>query len=83
MPVITRARKNNKLNFFVAENVPFGDPFLGPKIPSKKFMWVPFCVHSQARRHINFFLWAQNVGGVLVGGQKVYVEKVYVLFSVP
>ena len=30
-------------------------------------------------RHINFFLGAQN-GGVLGGGQKVYVEKVYVRF---
>ena len=38
-----------------------------------------FCVLSQEMRHINFFLGAQN-GGVLGGGQKVYVEKVYVLF---
>ena len=30
-------------------------------------------------RHMNFFLGAQN-RGVLGGGQKVYVEKVYVFF---
>ena len=33
-------------------------------------------------RHINFFLGVQN-GGFWVGAQKVYVEKVYVLFPSP
>ena len=34
-----RAGKNK---LFVAENGPFGTPFLTPKILLKKFMWVPF-----------------------------------------
>ena len=43
-------------------------------------MWVPtFRVLSQEMRHINFFRGAQN-GAFGGGGQKVYVEKVYVLF---
>ena len=39
-------------------------------------MWVPFCVPCQER--INFF--QGTTWGVLGGGQKVYVEEVYVLF---
>ena len=33
-------------------------------------------------RHINFFFWEPQNGG-LGGGQQVYVEKVYVLFPSP
>ena len=67
----------------MAENGPFGTPFLTPRIPPKKFMWVPFlCSFPKKIRHMNFFLGAQN-GGFWGGGQKVYVEKVYVLFPSP
>ena len=68
--------------FLVAENGPFGTPFLTPKVPPKKFMWVPFLSPFQEMRHINFFLGAQK-GVFWVGAQKVYVEKVYVLFRSP
>ena len=34
-------------------------------------------------RHINFFGWGPKTGLFGVGGQKVYVEKVYVLFLSP
>ena len=65
----------------MAENGPFGAPSFDPKIPPKKFMWVPFGVLSLEMRHINFFLGAQ-AGGVSGGGggRKVEVEKVYVFF---
>ena len=67
-----KGRKNNKLNFFVAENGLFAKrhPFLTPQIPPKKFMWVPFLCLSQEMRHINFFFWGPK-WGVLGGRQKV------------
>ena len=37
--------RKNQLNFIVAENGPFGTPFLTPKLLLKKkqaYMWVPF-----------------------------------------
>ena len=40
--VHVRAGKNNKLNFFVVQDGPFGTPILTPKIPPKKFMLVLF-----------------------------------------
>ena len=54
-----------------------GPRFLTPKSPRRKFMWVPFGILSQETRHI-IFLRAQK--GVLGGGHKVYLGKVYVLF---
>ena len=66
----------------MAENGPVGAPFLAPKIPPKKFMWVLCCVLFQEMRHIHFFSGGSK-WGVLGGGQKVYVEKVYVLFPSP
>ena len=63
----------------MAENGPFGTPFLTPQKTPKKFMLMCLlCVLSQEVRHINFFLGAQNGG--LGGGQKVYVKRVYVFF---
>ena len=70
--------KNNKLNFLSLEMACLG-PLFGPKIPLKKFMWVPFAVLSQEMRHTNFFF----SGDCLGWGQKVYVEKVYVLVLSP
>ena len=60
----------------MAENGPFGTP-LSPQIPPKSLCGSLFCILSQETRHIIFLLEAQM--GVLGGGQKVYVEKVYVL----
>ena len=51
-----------------------------PKIPPKKFMWVPFLRPFPGNEAHKLFSGVQN-GGVLGGGQKVYVEKVYVLFG--
>ena len=62
----------------MAENGLFRTPLFDPKIPSKKFMWVPFCALSQETRHIIFSGGLKS--GVSGGGQRVYVEKVYVLF---
>ena len=59
----------------MAQNGPFGTLF-DLKIPPTKSIWVLFCVLSQEMRHINFF-WGSKMG-FLIGGQKVYVERVYV-----
>ena len=56
-----------------------GPRFRPPKSPEKVYVYVPLLRSFQEMRHINFFLGAQN-RGLLCGGQKVYVEKVYVLF---
>ena len=83
MPIfLCKGRTKTITKLFVAENGLFETPFLNPQIPLIKFMWVPFCVLSQEMRHINFFLWGPK-WGVWGGGQKVYVEKVYVLFPSP
>ena len=58
------------------------DPHCDAKIALIKIMWVLFCALFQEMRHINFFLWAQK-WGILGGGQRVDVEKVYVLFLSP
>ena len=47
------------------------------------FFFLFFCVLFQEMRHINFLLGAQARVFFLCGGQKVYVEKVYVLFLSP
>ena len=79
IPSNLRAGKNKK-KLLVPENGPFGTPFLTPKIPLKKFMWVPFVILSQEMRHINFFLGAQIGVFFFWGGcQKVHVEKVCAL----
>ena len=60
---------------------PFGTPFLTPKLPLKKFLWVLFLRSfpgNEAHKLFSFFLGVQN-GVFWVGGQRVYVEKVYVL----
>ena len=64
----------------MAEKWPVWDPVLDPENPPEKSLWGSlFCGLSQEMRDINSILGAQN-WGVLGGGQKVYVEKVYVLF---
>ena len=57
----------------MAENGPFGTPFLTPKIPPKK-VYV-----SQEIRHINFFLGAQN-WGFWVGAKKFMLKKFMCFF---
>ena len=56
-----------------------GPRFWPRKIPPKSLCGSLFCVLSWEMRHTNFFFWGPKMG-VSGGGQKVYVEKVYVLF---
>ena len=56
----------------------FGAPFLTPKFPPKKFMWVPFLRSFPGNEAHKLFFWGSK-RGVLGGGQKVYVENVYVV----
>ena len=63
----------------MAEDGPFGTPFLTPKIAPKKFMWVPFLRPFPGNEAHKLFLGGPE-WGVSGGMQKVYVEKVYVLF---
>ena len=66
----------------MAENGPFGTHFLTPKIRPKKFMCVPFLRPFPGNEAHKLFSGGPK-WGVLGGGQKVYVEKVYVLFRSP
>ena len=66
----------------MAETGPFGTPFLTPKSPPKKFMWVPFLRPFPGNEAHKLFSGGPT-SGVLGGGRKVYVEKVYVLFLSP
>ena len=56
-----------------------GPRFWPPKSPRKSLCGSPLRVLSQEMRHINFFT-GGPIWGVLGGAQKIYVEKVYVLF---
>ena len=48
---------------FVAENGPFGTPFLAPKITSKKFiMWVPFLRPFPGDEAHKLFFWGPKIG---------------------
>ena len=64
----------------MAENGPFGAPFLAPKIPPKKFMWAPFLRPFPGNEAHKLFSGGPN-WGVLGGGPKVYVEQMYVLLK--
>ena len=64
----------------MAENGPFGTPYLNQKIPPKKFTWAPFFwVLSQKMGHMNFYLGAQN-RVFWVGAKRLMLKNVYVLF---
>ena len=61
-----------------------GPPLFDPKIPREKFMWVPFLRSfpgNEAHKVVINFSGGPK-WGVLVGGQRVYVEK-FMCFSVP
>ena len=66
----------------MAEIGPFGTPFLTPKIPPKKFMWVPFLRPFPGNEaHKYFFLGAQN--GVFWLGAKKFMLKKFMCFFGP
>ena len=65
----------------MAKNVPFGTPFLTPKIPENVYVGPFLCSFPGNESHKLFSGVPQ--WDVLGGGQKVYVEKVYVLFPSP
>ena len=73
-----RAGKNNKQNFFVAENGPFGTPLLAPKIPRKVYVGPVFCVLFQEMRRINCF-WGPKLAS-FGWGPKSLCEKVMCFF---
>ena len=74
-------KNNNKLNFFVADNSPFGTPFFTPKIPPKMFMWVPFSRSFPGNEAHKLFLGAHNWGfGV---GSKKFMLKKFLCFLRP
>ena len=64
----------------MAENGPFGTPQKDP--PERVCVGPFFASFPKEMRHVNFFLGVPK-WGILGGGQKVYVEKVYVLFRSP
>ena len=76
--VAIKGRKKQQTKTFCGQKWPVWDPLYEPKIPSKKFMWVPF-VHPFPGNEAHHFFWGPKSGG-LGGGQKVYVENVYVFF---
>ena len=56
-----------------------GPPFLTPKTPRKSLCVSLFCVLSQERRDINFFLGAQDWGS-WVGAKKFMLKKLMCFF---
>ena len=73
----SRTGKEHEAKLLLAQTARLG-PIIDPKIALKKFVWVPLLRYFQEMRHINLFL-----GLFLGGGQKVYVDKVNVLFLSP
>ena len=64
--------ENDKLNFSVAEDGPFGTPLFDPqKPPEKVHAWVPFFrPFPRNEAHELFFLGAQN-GGLNGGTERI------------
>ena len=58
----------------MAENGPFGAPFLTPKSFRRSLVWVPFQCHFPGSEAQTLFAWGPH-WGVLGGGQKVYMVK--------
>ena len=73
---------NTKLNFLWPKMARLGPPSWPPKFRLKKFTWVPFFSPFPGNEAHKLFSGGPK-WGVLGGGQKVYVEKVYVLFPSP
>ena len=63
----------------MVENGPFGTPFFDSKVPPKKVCVGPF-LRPFPRNEAHPLVCGGPKWGVLGGGQKLYVEKVYVLF---
>ena len=62
----------------MAQNGLFRTPFLTPKIPAKVYVYVPLLRSFPGNEAHKLFSGGPK-SGVLGGGQKAYVEKVYVL----
>ena len=60
-----KKKKNNKPSTFCGRKWPVWDPLFDPKIPPKKFMWVPFLRPFPGNEAHKLFSGAQK------GGQKV------------
>ena len=78
--VYNKGGRKQETKLFVAENGPFGTPFLVPQNPPEKSLCgSPFCVLSQEIRLINFYLGAQD-GGFRVGAKKLMSKKFMCFF---
>ena len=71
--------KNKKLNFWWPKLARLGPRFGPPESPEKVYVYVPLLRSFPGNEAHKLFSGGPNLG-VLGGGQKVYVEKVYVLF---
>ena len=72
-------QEKNKLNFLWPKMARLGPRFGPPKSPEKVYVYVPLLRSFPANEAHKLFSGGPK-SGVLGGGQKVYVEKVYVLF---
>ena len=74
----SRTGQKQETKLFVAQHGPFGTPFLTPKIPPQQVYVGPFLRSfpgNEAHKHFS----GGPKWGILGGGQKVYVENIYVL----
>ena len=79
-----RSDLKNRTKLFVAENGPFGTPFLTPKNPSKKFMWVSFLRPFPGNEAHKLFFWGPKMGCFGWVLKKFMLKKfIYVLFRSP
>ena len=71
--------KQRSAKLFVAENGQFGTPFSTPRIPLKKFMWVPF-LRSFPRNEAHKLFSEGPKLGVWVGANKFMLKKFMCFF---
>ena len=74
-----KGRKNKKLKLLWPKLACLGPRFGPPKSPEKVYVYVPLLRSFPGNEAHKLFSGGPNLG-VLGGGHKVYVEKVYVLF---
>ena len=79
---IVRAGEKQQTKLLVAENGPFGTPFLTPKTPPpQKFMWVPFLRSFPGNEAHKLFSGGPNWG--ISGGTKKFMLKKFMCCFCP
>ena len=78
-----KGRKKRIKQTFCGQKWAVWDPLVDPKLPAKKFVWIPFCVLSQEMRHIIFFFRGPKIGCLGGGGPKSLCWNILCAFSVP